>query len=249
MRDGWSSKREEGRKGRAKRSFRLRVPDQRSKISSFPASAASKRQLSSPAASREELRSSWARLAQGHQRDQPRSKLATASLSFPSLQLSSSFPSSHRSYNSTELETQMYSPSNESLLVSANLPESLKQILVLLLGKVDSRLVVRNGVGVGNDDLSSVRSSSDQSSDHTGLRGDRSSGVVVEDGEERESLEGEEGRGSTGRKGRKIQLDEFEEEGSRAQRSELREQICSNKGRSILTSFLTPGERREWKTC
>jgi len=143
----------------------------------------------------------------------------------------------------------MYSPSNESLLVSANLPESLKQILVLLLGKVDSRLVVRNGVGVGNDDLSSVRSSSDQSSDHTGLRGDRSSGVVVEDGEERESLEGEEGRGSTGRKGRKIQLDEFEEEGSRAQRSELREQICSNKGRSILTSFLTPGERREWKTC
>lgn len=121
---------------------------------------------------------------------------------------------------------------------------------MLLLGEVNSSLVVRNGVGVGNDDLSSVRSSSDQSSNNTRLRGDRSSGVVVEDGEERESLEGEEGRGPAeeGKEGERFSSTSFEE-GSRAQRTELREEVCSRKRWSRLTLFLTLGEIREWKTC
>jgi hypothetical protein len=64
---------------------------------------------------------------------------------------------------------------------------------VLLLGKVEPALVVRDSVRVRQDDLARVRSLPEKGADDTRRRRKWAAGVVVED---REQREGEDGNGS-----------------------------------------------------
>lgn len=55
---------------------------------------------------------------------------------------------------------------------------------MLLLGKVESALIMRDGVGVGEDDLARIGSLAQEGANDARRRSQRSAGVVVEDGKD-----------------------------------------------------------------